>query len=348
MSGQFDGQLSFADALITVRSGQQRLDKLLSIVRWYRFEKLLAKLKPETGVASGRPCYPALVMFKALLLQSLYGLSDSELEEALYDRLSFRRFAGLALDAAVPDHSTLCRFRNRLVEAGILERLFVELDRQLDDAGLILRRGTMLDATVIETMAARPPGHSVRQDIVQSSGKDASEPELQKGVPQAGTNASGDPDAAFTRRKGRSGSAYGYKAHVGVDEGSGLIRRVITTPANVNDTVPADQLICGDEARVLADAAYHTHAREAALKARGVRCGLMRRPNKHHPKLRPGARRFNRLISGPRAAVETTFATLKRRMGLATIRYRGLAKAEAQVLIAAIAFNMRRWVTLTG
>jgi transposase, IS5 family len=358
MSGQFDGQFSFADALITVRPGQQRLDKLLSVVRWYRFEKLLAKLKPDTSVASGRPSYPALMMFKALLLQSLYGLSDSELEEALYDRLSFRRFSGLALDGAVPDHSTLCRFRNRLVEAGILERLFVELDRQLDDAGLILRRGTMLDATVIETSAARPPRDGMRDGAGQrgsdsggqSLGKDASgpAPEPENGSPQAGTNASGDPDAAFTRRKGRSGSAYGYKAHVGVDEGSGLIRRVITTPANVNDTVPADQLICGDEARVLADAAYHTHAREAALKARGIRCGLMRRPNKHHPKLTPGARRFNRMVSGPRAAVETTFATLKRRMGLATIRYRGLAKAEAQVLIAVIAFNMRRWVTLTG
>jgi IS5 family transposase len=343
MSGQFDGQFSFADALITVRPGQQRLDKLLSVVRWYRFEKLLAKLKPETGTASGRPSYPALMMFKALLLQSLYGLSDSELEEALYDRLSFRRFAGLALDGAVPDHSTLCRFRNRLVEAGILERLFVELDRQLDDAGLILRRGTMLDATVIETSAVRPP-----KDRVREGGKDASSPEPDNAAPQAGAKTCADPDAAFTRRKGRSGSAYGYKAHVGVDEGSGLIRRVITTPANVNDTVPADQLICGDEARVLADAAYHTHAREAALKARGIRCGLMRRPNKHHPKLAPGARRFNRMISGPRAAVETTFATLKHRMGLATIRYRGLAKAEAQVLIAVIAFNMRRWVTLTG
>lgn len=343
MSGQFDGQFSFADALITVRPGQQRLDKLLAVVRWYRFEKLLAKLKPETGVASGRPSYPALMMFQALLLQSLYGLSDSELEEALYDRLSFRRFCGLALDAAVPDHSTLCRFRNRLVEAGLLERLFVELDRQLDDAGLILRRGTMLDATVIETSAARPPRQDLREDLGSRSG-----PVPQKDSPQAGTKASSDPDAAFTRRKGRSGSAYGYKAHVGVDEGSGLVRRVITTPANVNDTVPADHLICGDEARVLADAAYHTHAREAALKTRGIRCGLMRRPNKHHPKLTPGARRFNRLISGPRAAVETTFATLKRRMGLATIRYRGLAKAEAQVLLAVIAFNMRRWVTLTG
>ena len=243
-----------------------------------------------------------------------------EAEEALADRLSFRRFVGLALADAVPDHSTICRFRNLLVERGVLEKLFGELDKQLDKAGLILRRGTMLDATVIETSAARPGDN----------------------------RPSSDPDARFTRRQGKGGSSFGYKAHVGVDEGSGLIRSVVTTPANVNDTVPADQLILGDEQVVMADAAYHTHAREAALKARGIKPRLMRRPNKHHPELPPRLKRYNRLIARRRAAVETTFATLKRRMGLGIIRYRGLAKATGQVLIAAMAFNMRRWVTLTS
>src|SRR5690606_34470693 len=188
------------------------------------------------------PAYPPLVMFKVVVLQSLYGLSDAETEEAVGDRLSFRRFAGLALGDAVPDHSTICRFRNALREHDLLETLFAELDRQLDRAGLILRRGTMLDATVIETTAARP-----------GDGRPSS-----------------DPEAGFTRRQGRSGSSFGYKAHVGVDEGSGLIRSVLATPANVNDTVPADGLIRGDERAVLGDAAYHTHARAAALKARGI------------------------------------------------------------------------------
>ena len=108
--------------------------------------------------SAGRPAYGPLLMFKALLLQSLYGLSDADLEHALCDRLSFRRFVGLSLEHHVPDHSTLCRFRNMLVEAGMLETLFAELDRQLDQAGLILRCGTMLDATIIETLAARPRG----------------------------------------------------------------------------------------------------------------------------------------------------------------------------------------------
>lgn len=321
MAVKQSGQFSFVDALMPAGVGRNdRLDKLDGLIKWYRFEKVLARMREEGS--SGRPAYGPLLMFKALLLQSLYGLSDSELEDALVDRLSFRRFVGLGLAEQVPDHTTLCRFRNRLNEAGLLEKLFGELDKQLDNAGLILRRGTMLDATVIETASARPSF----------------------GPPDAKPS---DPDAGFTRRQGKSGSSYGYKAHVGVDEGSGLIRTILTTPANINDTVPADLLICGDERSVMADAAYHTHAREHALKERGIKARLMRRPNKHHPDLPPRLKRLNQLIARRRAAVETTFATLKRRMGLGVIRYRGLAKATAQVMIAAIAFNMRRWAAIT-
>ena len=259
-----------------------------------------------------------LTLVKAVLLQSLYGLSDRELEAALADRLSFRRFVGLALDQAVPDHTVINRFRNRLIAAGLLEGLFAELDGQLEKAGVLLKRGTMLDATLIDTAAARP----------------------RKG-------ASGvDTDAAFAPRSGQPGYAYGYKAHVGVDEGSGLIRAVATTPANVNDMVVADALIRVDEKAVWADRAYHTHARAAALKGRGIKPRLMRRPNKHHKKLPPRLVRYNRLIARTRAAVETTFATWKRRMGLGAIRYRGLAKAQGQVLLAALAFNLRRWTRL--
>ena len=319
MSVKGTGQFSFVDALLPKGlAGSRRLDRLIDLVKWYRFEKLLAGLRSE---GPGRPGYRPLLMFKALLLQSLYGLSDPELEEALYDRLSFRRFVGLGLEDAVPDHSTLCRFRLKLVEEGLLETLFAELDRQLDRAGVILKRGTMLDATLIETGAAgRPRGKGEQPPV--------------------------DADAAFARRSGKPGSTYGYKAHVGVDQGSGIIRSVITTPANVNDTVPADDLLRGDEREVWGDGAYHTHRRQAALEARGVKARLARRPNKHHPDLPPRLKLYNRLIARRRAAVETTFATLKRRMGLSAIRYIGLTKASAQVLLAAMAFNMRRWAVL--
>jgi IS5 family transposase len=316
MSVKRTGQLSFVEAMLPAGlPGSGRLDRLSDLVKWYRFEKLLARLRDP---GPGRPGYPVLVMFKALLLQSLYGLSDAELEEALADRLSFRRFIGLSLEDMVPDHTTLCRFRNQLVSEGLLEKLFTELDRQLEQAGVILKRGTMLDATVIETSAARP-------------GMDG---------------AASDPDARFVKRAGKPGSSYGYKAHVGVDETSGLIRSVITTPANVNDTTPADGLIRGDEAVVWGDGAYHTHARERSLKERGIKPRLARRANKHHPELPRHLKRYNKLIARRRAAVETTFATWKRRMGLTAIRYTGLTKAAAQVLLVAMAFNLRRWAAL--
>jgi IS5 family transposase len=318
MSVKRTGQFSFVDALMPSVAGRNDpLDRLHGLVRWYRFEKVLAGLRDD---GPGRAAWPVLVMFKALLLQALYGLSDRELEAALNDRLSFRRFVGLSIEDAVPDHSTLNRFRNHLAQAGLLEKLFSELDRQLDQAGLILRRGTMLDATLIEAASAPPskerPGR--------------------------------DRDAAFATRSGKAGWSYGYKAHMGVDEGSGLIRSLITTPANITDTTPADGLIMGDEKVVWADAAYHTHARQRRLKEAGVKPRLMRRPNKHHPRLPPRLKRYNTLIALRRAAVETTFATLKNRMGLRAIRYVGLAKASAQVLWAAMAFNMRRWTGLTA
>jgi IS5 family transposase len=234
------GQPSFVEALLPRGAGANAaLDRLSNLVKWYRFEKLLAHLRDEEG--PGRPGYPVLMLFRGLLLQSLYGLSDRELEEALGDRLSFKRFVGLSLEDAAPDHTVLNRFRNQLVGEGLLEKLFGELDRQLENAGVILKRGTMLDATLIQAVSAPP-----KED-----------------------RPSNDPDARFTKRQGKSGSTFGYKAHVGVDEGSGLIRAVLTTPANVNDTTPADDLIRGDEAVVWADAAYDTHARRARLKAEG-------------------------------------------------------------------------------
>jgi transposase, IS5 family len=313
------GQPSFIEALLPKALGTNAgLGRLADLVKWYRFEKLLADLRDEAG--PGRPGYPVLVLFRALLLQSLYGLSDRELEEALADRLSFKRFVGLSLEDATPDHTVLNRFRNQLIAKGLLDKLFAELDRQLEKAGVVLKRGTMLDATLIEAVSA--PGSDARP--------------------------SRDPDAAFGGARRKGGFTFGYKAHVGVDQGSGLIRTLITTPANVNDTVVADALICGDERAVLADAAYDTKARRARLRAEGKKPRIARRPNKHHPELPRRLKRYNRLLARQRAAVETTFATLKNRMRLTVIRYVGLAKATAQITLAAIAFNMRRWAAIIG
>lgn len=316
MSVKRTGQLGFGEVGLARRGGSAALERVSALVDWSGFDRALSGLRED---GPGRPGYRPLLLFKALLLQAWYGLSDAELEFRLGDSLAFGRFVGLSLEDEVPDHTTLCRFRNRLVRERLLERLFAELDGQLEGAGVILKQGTMLDATLIETQAAgrRGPGE-----------------------------AKVDPDAAYARRSGKPGSTHGYKAHVGVDQGSGLIRAIVTTSANVNDTTPADALIRGDERAVLADAAYHTHARQAALKARGIKPRLMRRPNKHHPKLPPRLARLNGLIARRRAAVETTFATWKRRMGLTGIRYIGLAKASGQMLMVAMAFNLRRWAAI--
>jgi IS5 family transposase len=311
------GQLGFVDLALSRRSGAPALERVAALVDWSGFDGALAGLREE---GPGRPGYRPLLLFKALLLQAWYGLSDAELEFRLGDSLAFGRFVGLGLEDEVPDHTTLCRFRNRLVGARLLEKLFDELDRQLEAAGLVLKQGTMLDATLIETGAAAKPPKGELSKV--------------------------DPDARLTARKGKPGTTFGYKAHVGVDQGSGLIRAVITTPANVNDTVPADALIRGDEKIVWADSAYHTHRRQAALKARRIKPRLARRPNKYHRELPPRLTRYNNLIARRRAAVETTFATWKRRMGLTAIRYIGLAKAAAQVRLVAMAFNLRRWAVL--
>lgn len=315
--------LSFAEALAAPKLGRNdRLTALDGAVKWYRFAKLLRRLAPDQV---GRPPFPVLLMFRALLLQQLYDLSDAGLEEALNDRVSFRRFVGLGLEQDAPDHTTLCRFRNRLVESGLIERLFAEFDRQLEAAGLMVKQGTMIDATLVEAARRPPPWR-----------------EPAGGEPAGNEPLGGDPEARFAKRAGRAGQHYGYKFHAGVDQGSGLIRALLTTPANVNETEVADALVRGDEAAIYADKAYDTRARRAALKARGIKDRIMHRANKHHPQLPARLARRNRLIAARRAPVETVFAVFKRHMGLRRVRYVGLAKAAVQLTLAALVFNMRR------
>jgi IS5 family transposase len=307
-------QQSFVEAFASRKLGRnERLDRVAAQVKWYRFEKLLQRLKPE---GAGRPPFPPLVMFKALLLQQWYVLSDAQLEEALNDRVSFRRFLGLALDADAPDHTTLCRFRNRLVDAGLTERLFAEFDRQMEGRGLVLKQGTMVDATLVQAAASRPPrGHE---------------------------DAALDPDARFAAREGNSEAVYGYKAHVGVDQGTRLIRTALLTPANVNETSVADGLIRRDERAVYGDKAYAKRARREWLKALGIEDCIMHKSWGGGPPLTRWQKRRNKQIAPLRASVETVFAVLKRRMGYLRTRYIGLTKNAAHFLLLALAYNMRR------
>jgi len=312
------GQLGFGDGWVSAKVGQNAmLERLGREVKWYRFEKLLVRLVPD---GAGRPPFDPLLMLKALLLQQWYRLSDAELEEAINDRVSFRKFLGLSLEAASPDHTTLCRFRNRLAAAGLSDKLFSEFERQLDGRGLLLKHGTMIDASLIETPYR--PGSA-----------DGERPPV-------------DPDAALTARKGKPGTHYGYKLHAGVDGTSRLIRRLELTPANVNDTVMAEALVCGDEAAVYADKGYAKRARSQSLTMQGIKPRIMHKSWGGGPPLSRWQHRHNALIAPIRAEVEGVFATLKRWLGLSKVRYRGLAKNLSHFTLAATAYNMKRSLKL--
>ncbi len=317
MAHREKSRLSFADALVKQRSGVNAdLARINASVKWYRFEHLLSRIhaSPE-----GRPSYLPLTMLKCLLLQQWYRLSDAETEEALSDRLSFRRFVGLALDEDVPDHTTICRFRQELVQHGLGEKVFTEMNRQLEKQGLILKQGTIIDATLVEADA-----------------------DVRKG--DDGEPVTVDEEAGFAQRRGKS--FYGYKAHVGVDT-SGLVRKALLTPANIHDSTPADQLICGDEGMVIADKGYHSKKRRALLAKLGIKDGVMRRAGRGHP-LSAKDRQRNRRLAPLRSGVERIFGTLKRTYGWTRVRYRGLAKNANHLFLLCTALNLRRALVLSS
>lgn len=311
------GQGDLGSAWLSPELGRNaRLDRIGSVFDWRAVEALVSGIYSS---AKGRPSWPPLVLVKALLVQQWYGLSDPGLEEALSDRLSFRRFVGLGLAEGQPDHSVISRFRKVLRERGLDRALFDEVGRQLEARGLLLKSGTLMDATVVAAAVSKP------------------------GSP-AGSRSKTDPEAAWTRKGGKS--SFGYKAHVGVDQGSGLIRRAELTPANIYESQMAEALICGDERAVYADKAYEHKERRARLKGLGIKDRILHRSHKNQPGLPHWQARRNQLISPIRAAVERVFGTLKRGYGYTRVRYRGIEANLVQLRLLCIAFNLRRAIAL--
>ena len=300
MQQRQSGQLGLGDGLVAERA--TFLTEVDALIDWAPVASLLEGIYSSP---KGRPSYPLLAMLKVLLLQQWYGLSDYGMEEALADRISFRRFAGLGLGDAVPDHSTISRFRTQA--GGRVVALMEALNAQFEAKGLVVKRGTLMDASFIKA----------------ASGKRDVDPEAGR----YGLN--------------KDGSVSGYKAHVGVDEESGIVRRVVVTPANVNDTVVADALVCGDEGALYADKAYDKQARRQELEARGVFVGIMHRPGNGR-KLSDEQRAFNKAVGKTRCAVERVFAVLKLHYRMRRTRYRGLARTTTQICLALMAMNLKR------
>lgn len=311
------GQQGLVEGWLSPKLGRNaRLDRISQVFDWAPVERLVSEIY---GARSGRPSWPPLMMVRALLLQQWYGLSDPGLEEALGDRLSFRRFVGLGLDEGSPDHSVISRFRKALRDRGLDRELFEEIERQLGAKGLLVRSGTLMDATLVEAAVKKP------------------------GSP-AGSRSAADPDADWTRKGGKS--YFGYKAHLAVDQGSGLIRRAELTSAKVYESQVADDLICGDERAIYADKAYEHKDRRRRLKAAGIKDRIMHRSHKNQPALPRWQAVRNRLISPIRAAVERVFGTLKRGYGYRRVRYKGLRPNLLELRLLCIAFNMRRAAVL--
>jgi IS5 family transposase len=311
-------QLSFADAFLDPRLGANaKLARIDALIDW---SGLASIVSPIRNGETGRPPYAPLSMLKALYLQALYDLSDPGLEEALLDRLSFRRFCGFGLDARTPDETTICRFRAAAAEARVLEACFEEVNRQLETQGLVLKKGTLMDASIVAARHNPPP---------LKAGPGAAHPR--------------EPGADWTNKNGRS--YFGYKLHIGMDEGSGIVRRAVFTPARTADSAVAEALLSGDERAVYADRVYDMKARRQRLRAAGTRDRIMHRANKHHPTLPHWKAQHNQLISRRRAPVEGVFSALKRLYGKARARCNSLERNAADFFACLTIFNLRR-VTL--
>jgi IS5 family transposase len=334
------GMNSLADyAVSRTRNKATFLDGIEAMMQWQPIEKLLKKgLGRQDEPHRGAKSYPALLMFKVLLLQSWYELSDQETENALLDRISFSRFAGISLSEEVPDHTTICRFRNSLVSKGLLEKLLNEVNRQFSRQGKLLKRGIAVDASMVSS-AARPRRHQEIEEIIVEDRKEEEQGTVEYAVT---VKHSVDGEAAWSKKGNKY--YYGYKVHAGVDIDRGIVLAAHVTAANESDTVELGKVLSKAKmpkcARVYADKGYPSESNSQKVRGHGLKNGIMNKAQRNHP-LSFWAKVRNCQISRKRFIVERTFGTLKKWYGMSRARYLGIAKVQGQVLLNAIAFNMK-------
>jgi len=293
------------------------LDRLDAAVAWETLVKPILRLPEyQGGEKGGRPAWPALTMLKCVMLAKWFGLGDAQLEECLKDRLSFRRFVGLSLTDATPDETTFVRFRVRLREANLDRRLFDDTLRQLERRGLLVKDGTLVDATIIEQARGekRDDGSSTR-----------------------------DPEASFTKKNGES--RHGYKGHIAADL-SAIVTDYRFSDAAPHDSNFIDELTRREKTMVVADSAYRSEERERRLVSRGVCCAIAFKRQRGQPDLPPLLKRLNRMIASVRAAVEHPFAWM-RAMGYRRVRYRGRRRNELDFALNLVAYNWKRCLSLS-
>ena len=318
-------QMSFGDAEYAGKRKRTRREVFLAemdkVVPWPRLLALIEPAYPKAG--NGRPPYPLATMLRVHLMQNWFGLSDPGMEEALYEIAPLRQFAHLSLTRPIPDETTILNFR-RLIEAhDLAPKLLQTVNAHLCRKGLMLKQGTIVDATIIA-------------------------------APSSTKNADGERDPEMHQTKKGNQWHFGMKAHIGVDVDSGLVHTVTTTAANASDVSQVDALLHGKEEVVHADAGYigaqqrvksgkrewHIAAKRGAVKAI------------KDAKLKQIVEELETLKARIRARVEHPFRVIKRQFGFMKVRFKGLAKNTAQVITLFALSNLwmarKRLLTPTG
>ena len=279
------------------------LDEMDRVVPWSDLVAQIAPFMPEGK--RGRPPFPVESLLRIHVMQQWFTLSDPAMEEALHDMPLFRDFAGLGgWDDRLPDESTILRFRHVLEKNKLAERILATVNLLLGAKGLMLRSGTVVDATLIS-------------------------------APSSTKNASGERDPEMHQSKKGQQWFFGMKAHIGVDADSGLVHTVRGTSGNVNDVVEANSLLHGQETDVFADAGYQGAHKRPDAKV-DVKWHVAMRPGKRKllDKTDPVdalTDQVERIKASIRAKVEHPFRVIKRQFGHVKVRYRGLAKNTAQL-----------------
>ena len=329
---------SFASLSVDNRLGDySKLSKLSKLIDWFSLGEYLSKLhkndiNPSNG---GNRSYDKLSMFKLVLLGQWNSLSDPELEYAVRVRLDFISFCGFDIDVDIPDHSTICRFRNKLIERGLLEDLLESVNAQLINLGLKVKKTNLaiLDATIIESNG-RPSNKVLEEDIPE----DRKEDELDSSNNFKEIKSS-DPDATWLKKGSRS--YFGYKSFATTDE-EGFIERTKTVPANESEINKLEDMIVESD-EFAGDKGYDSKGNREALRKRGIKTRIMYKKQKNKP-MTIWQKRFNKAVSSRRFRVEQTFGTLKRRFRFTKASYRNTEKVQAQFTMKAICLNLLKAV----
>ena len=338
---QHSSSPSFADVFLGHRKVKQTFfSQIDTIIDWNPVRGIIEIAYTKGYKSTGRPSYDSLVLFKIELLRTWYGLSDGEVEEQVNDRLFFSRFVGLGMEDTAPDSTTVCRFRNILVEADLYDAVLNEINRQLQEKGVIVKRGAIVDASITDT-PRRPRGrkeYEVVMDREEEDGREASE----KAMLKEAVKSNVDSEARWVKKMGKL--YFGYKRHSVTDE-NGLVLAEETTPANESDIkhleTPLMKANLPEKTPVYADKGYDSTENKKVLSRMKLKSRIMHKGTRAH-KVTERERRVNVAISKIRYRVERTFGSIHRWFRGGTARYVGLAKTHAQHIMEAVAYNLYR------